>query len=87
LLFTDLVMPGLNGRALAGLLRQSRRGLKVLFASGYAGDEVDLQTLDDFLPKPYTPEALRKTVRSILDRPWPAPASSIVCEAAPALSA
>ncbi len=54
LLFTDLIMPGINGRDLAIEARRLRPGLKVLFTSGFPGKAVapgdDLGLL---LTKPY----------------------------------
>ncbi len=35
LLFTDVIMPGLNGRQLADAIAKVKPGLKVLFTSGY----------------------------------------------------
>jgi PAS domain S-box-containing protein len=70
LLFTDVVMPGLDGRALAARLRARRPGLRVLYASGYVGDlpagaggEPDAP----LLAKPYTPADLARRVRRVLD--------------------
>lgn len=40
LLLTDMVMPGVNGRAIAEAARASRPGIKVLFMTGYASDAV-----------------------------------------------
>ena len=71
LLFTDLVMPGLNGRGLAERLTQSRTNLKVLYTSGFVGDEIrvhDVEAAGDFMQKPYTPESLARAVREILER-------------------
>jgi CheY-like chemotaxis protein len=72
LLVTDMVMPGINGRALADQCRQIRPGLKVLFTSGYTQDAVFQRgMLDhsiDFLHKPYSPDDLARRVREALDR-------------------
>ena len=62
LLISDVVMPGLDGPALARILRQTWPELPVLFMSGYA-DERLRETLDlegaGFLAKPYRlPELL-----------------------------
>ena len=66
-----LVMPQLGGRELAELLAPARPGLKVLFMSGYTDDLQVLQRIpgngEDFLPKPFTPELLARTVRAVLD--------------------
>ena len=73
LLLTDIVLPGMNGRALAETLRRRARCLKVLFTTGYAEDAVFNRRGDgehgDLLEKPFTPEALLSTVRTVLDRP------------------
>ncbi|MDJ0973213.1 MAG: ATP-binding protein [Planctomycetota bacterium] len=70
LLLTDVVLPGMNGRELAEILAQRRPSTRVLFTSGYNEDAVvGWQARGDditFLPKPYTPSALRETVASIL---------------------
>ncbi|MEZ5100811.1 MAG: ATP-binding protein [Thermoleophilia bacterium] len=71
LMLTDVVMPQLGGRELAELLAPARPGLKVLFMSGYTDDLQVLQRTpgngEDFLPKPFTPELLARTVRAVLD--------------------
>ena len=40
LLFTDVIMPGLNGRQLANEILKVRPGLKVLFTSGYTENAI-----------------------------------------------
>jgi two-component system cell cycle sensor histidine kinase/response regulator CckA len=71
LLFTDVVMPRMNGRVLAEHIAQVRPHTKVLFASGYTDDAILRRgVLDDprsFLAKPYTAAVLRAKVRGVLD--------------------
>ncbi|MEM9693868.1 MAG: response regulator [Myxococcota bacterium] len=62
-LFTDVMMPGMNGRQLAEHLRQRDAGLPILFASGYAEDHLrthtgDLREGTHFIPKPYDLDSL-----------------------------
>ena len=71
LLLTDVVMPDLNGKALAQKLAERHPGLKVLFMSGYT-DNVILRhgVLDQgihFIQKPFTVHALAVKVREILE--------------------
>jgi len=71
LLFTDVVMPNINGRELADEARRRRPGLKVLFTTGYTRNAVVHNgTLDPgvrLIGKPYTLQQLGSTVRDILD--------------------
>jgi PAS domain S-box-containing protein len=75
LLVTDVVMPGLDGRQLADRLAAQVPGLRVLFVSGYAGKAVLARGVTEegagFLQKPFTPIALARKVREVLDAPAP----------------
>jgi two-component system, cell cycle sensor histidine kinase and response regulator CckA len=71
LLVTDVVMPGMNGRALADRLLAKQPELKVLYISGYtdsfiAGHGV-LEEGTFLLHKPFTEEVLIRKVRDVLD--------------------
>jgi len=71
LLITDVVLPGINGRALAEQLVSRRPGTKVLYISGYTDDAVVrngvLQSDIAFLKKPFSRHDLVLKVREILD--------------------
>jgi len=68
---TDVVMPRISGVALVERLRSLRPGLKVLFMSGYTDRRiVDASSLTQgaaFINKPFTPDALGKQLRTLLD--------------------
>ena len=71
MLVTDVVMPGMNGRALADRLLAKQPKLKVLYISGYtdsfiAGHGV-LEEGTFLLHKPFTEEVLIRKVRDVLD--------------------
>ena len=72
MLLTDMMMPeGMTGWELAERLRVETPDLKVVYTSGYSpelfGGEVQLHDRANFLPKPFHPRALAKTVRHCLD--------------------
>jgi two-component system, cell cycle sensor histidine kinase and response regulator CckA len=82
LLLTDVVMPGMNGRALAEKLLPRQPGMKVLYMSGYtdsfvAGHGV-LKPGTHLLHKPFTEEDLVRKVREVLDSGSNAPAAPSV---------
>jgi two-component system cell cycle sensor histidine kinase/response regulator CckA len=70
LLFTDVVMPGMNGRELATRLSETRRDLRVLYTTGYGEDVVARHgVLEEgvlLLEKPYSLPALARQVRRAL---------------------
>jgi PAS domain S-box-containing protein len=71
LVLTDVVMPGLGGRRLAGELTRLRPEVKVLYTSGYTDDAIVrhgvLEAGVAYLQKPFTPEVLARKVREVLD--------------------
>lgn len=72
LLFTDFVMPHMNGQELAERLKAMIPGLKVIFTSGYTdGTVVNQRIVDDsvaFIQKPFSPQALTQKIREVLEK-------------------
>jgi signal transduction histidine kinase/ActR/RegA family two-component response regulator len=71
LLFTDVVMPDINGRKLADEAVRRRPGLKVLFTTGYTPNAVVhggvLDSGVHLISKPFTLNHLAAKVRAVLD--------------------
>ncbi len=71
LLFTDIVMPEMNGRELSDRALTLRPALKVLFTSGYTRNAVVHNGVLDpgtaFLQKPFTVDQLALKIRTVLD--------------------
>jgi len=71
LVLTDIVMPGMNGRGLVERLAGIRPRIKSLYMSGYTDDDIVrrgfVEPSKSFLQKPFTSEALLRTVRKVLD--------------------
>ncbi|WP_294252820.1 response regulator, partial [uncultured Sphingomonas sp.] len=79
MLFTDIVMPGINGRILADRARESRPDLKVLYTTGYTRNAIVHNGMLDpgvaFLAKPFTLDQLAGKVRQVLDEDAPTASS------------
>lgn len=73
LMFTDIVMPGVNGAKLAEEARRRRPDLRVLFTTGYTRNAVVHNGVVDpgveLIGKPFTIEQLAARVREVLDSP------------------
>ncbi len=71
LLITDVVMPGMDGRALVEAARRNHPALKALYLSGYTHDIITAKGVGELgielLAKPFTERALLRRVRAILD--------------------
>ncbi len=71
LVLTDIVMPGMNGRGLVERLTGIRPRIKSLYMSGYTDDDIVrrgfIEPSKSFLQKPFTSDALLRTVRKVLD--------------------
>lgn len=68
---TDVVMPGMTGRALSERLSSMRPEMRIMFMSGYADDAImEHAVLDNgviLLNKPFTPGKLLQKLREVLN--------------------
>jgi signal transduction histidine kinase len=73
MMFTDVVMPEVNGAKLAEEARRRRPDLRILFTTGYTRDAVLHDGVLDpgvqLLGKPYSVEELAAKIRDVLDAP------------------
>ncbi len=71
LLFSDVVLPDLGGKALSDWMRTRSARTKVLFTSGYVDEVIlrrhGLESDSPFLQKPFTPSELARKVRDVFD--------------------
>jgi signal transduction histidine kinase len=71
LLLTDAMMPRMGGAELVARVRERWPGTPVLFMSGYTPDMLELQGTSGrelaLIEKPFTPDALAKRVREVMD--------------------
>jgi PAS domain S-box-containing protein len=71
LLFTDIVMPEMNGRQLADLVKEKRPNLPIIYTTGYTRNAVVhngvLDSGVELIAKPFTLEELAIRVRAVLD--------------------
>lgn len=72
LLFTDIVMPGMDGVSLAREVLRRRPGLRVIFASGYSQEHLSKDpelACIPLLKKPFEAGELARLIRDVLDGP------------------
>jgi len=71
LILTDVVMPGMSGRALADQLATRWPGVRVLYMSGYTDDAIVRHGMLEpglaYLQKPFRPDTLVRKVREVLN--------------------
>lgn len=71
LLLTDVVMPRMPGREVAGYLQPLRPEMKVIYMTGYTNGSIVYQGILDpgcvLIEKPFTPVGLAAKVREMLD--------------------
>jgi two-component system cell cycle sensor histidine kinase/response regulator CckA len=70
LILSDVIMPGMNGRAMIERLSQLRPNARILFMSAYTEDIIDhhgeMLKGASFLSKPFTKHALCAKIREVL---------------------
>lgn len=71
LLMTDVVLPGINGHALAEKMQVQKPGIKVLFNSGYTQEAIVtkgvLKQGLHFISKPFSALSIAQKIREVLD--------------------
>ncbi|HNX74149.1 MAG TPA: transporter substrate-binding domain-containing protein [Candidatus Rifleibacterium sp.] len=72
LLLTDLMMPGMTGRELAGKIAEIRPETKILYTSACADDVIAGQEIADqglnFIAKPFSIDSLATKIRQVLGK-------------------
>ncbi len=71
LLLLDVVMPGMNGKAVYDYAERIRPGIKTIFISGYTADIIHKKGVREegvhFISKPVIQQELMKKIREVLD--------------------
>jgi CheY-like chemotaxis protein len=70
-LLADMIMPGMNGRALAEAIRLSHPETRVLYTSGYSAEILSVEDIQQpafaYLEKPFSVAELARALRTLLD--------------------
>ena len=69
-LLTDVIMPGMNGSRLAEIARSRNPEVKIMFMSGYPGDHIvgnELEEGTTYMQKPIPLSVLAVKIREVLD--------------------
>ena len=73
LVLSDVIMPDMDGYQLAKIIHESDPNVKILFVSGFSGDEHtengSHSWQQNLLHKPYQADVLYTKIRSLLDQP------------------
>lgn len=71
MILTDVVLPEMNGKELAEIIREKQQNAKLLYMSGYTSNVIVhrgvLEKTTCFIPKPFNISDLAKAVRKALD--------------------
>jgi two-component system cell cycle sensor histidine kinase/response regulator CckA len=69
LIVSDVVMPGLDGPAMARAIRKVKPSIPILFMSGYAEEQlrrdIDIEDMH-FIPKPFSVQQISAKVADVL---------------------
>jgi DNA-binding NtrC family response regulator len=72
LVFSDVIMPGMNGVELAGVIRERYPGLPVVLTSGYSNVLAENADLGfELIQKPYSVESLSRILRKAISERRP----------------
>jgi len=74
LLFSDVVMPGMNGYQLVSIVQEKYPTVKIQLASGFSDDHhadmIDVSLQENLLHKPFSSQSLLKKIRELLDEKY-----------------
>jgi len=74
LVFSDVIMPGMNGVELAGIIRDRYPGLPVVLTSGYSNVLAENAHRGfELIQKPYSVELLSRSLRKAISEARPQP--------------